>query len=252
VFAALSRRELSASIPDATIVVPLGSTEQHGPHLPVAVDTTIISAIAHRAASDATRRGTPVLVTPTLPFGFAEHHVVFGGTVSIDVRTYVDVLFAIGRSLCRQGVRKLVFLNGHGGNDLSARAVVDRLAFEVEQEVTVAAASYWDIARTVLEDTGLSAGLVPGHAGHFETSLMLVLAPELVRLESRERDESSATPIGIPEPFGATVRRPGQWESSDGRTDDASLASAELGERLLGAIVHEVAEFLVQFHNSAN
>jgi creatinine amidohydrolase len=185
-----------------------------------------------------------------LPFGFAEHHVVFGGTVSIDVRTYVDLLFAIGASLCRQGFRRLVFLNGHGGNDAPARVAVERLAFELGERVAVAAASYWDIAGETLAEIDLPPGLVPGHAGHFETSLMLVLAPELVRLESRMRDDIAATPIGTPEPFRATVRRPGQWERSDGRTDDASRASVALGERVLAAVVQDVARFLVQFHQS--
>lgn len=248
-YEALTREELSVVAPEATIVVPLGSTEQHGPHLPVGVDTRIVTAIA-RGAADAARGQVPILVTPTQPFGFAEHHVAFGGAVSIDARTYVDVLTAIGVSLQRQGVRRLVFLNGHGGNDAPARLAVDRLAFEIAEDLHLACASYWDIAAAVLEETGLAPGLVPGHAGHFETSLMLVLAPELVCLDSRARDEKPAMPMGIPERHGVAIRRPGQWRRSDGRSDDASMASAALGEQMLAAVVRCVAEFLVDFHRA--
>jgi creatinine amidohydrolase len=248
-FEARTRDELAALAPDATVVVPLGSTEQHGHHLPVCVDTALVEAIARRAGAIACEQ-VPTLVTPTLAVGFAEHHVPFGGTISLTGATYVAVLTDIGASLARQGFRRLVFLNGHGGNDAALKHVLDRLATERRVDAHLAGASYWELARGALAELGLAPGLVPGHAGHFEISLMLALAPGLVRLDLRPTDDVPATPIGTPEPGGARVHRPGRWEASDGRTDDARRASAELGARVLEDVALHVADFVVAFHRS--
>jgi creatinine amidohydrolase len=248
-FDELTRDELVALADDVAVVVPLGSTEQHGHHLPVLTDTEIVTALAERAVERAVREA-PFLVTPTVPFGFAAHHLGFGGTISIGARAYADLLTEIGSSLMRQGFRRIVFLNGHGGNDAPLRFALDRLAYERAPPVNVAGASYWDLAPDVLRESGLDPALSPGHAGHFETSLLLALAPELVRMELRPTDSSPSMPLAAVVHGGARVRRPGDWELSDGRTDDASLASLELGARILEGLVDRIAEFLVSFHQS--
>jgi creatinine amidohydrolase len=248
-FDALTRDELYALAPAATVLVPLGSTEQHGHHLPVRVDTAIVTALAEGAAAQAAEQ-IPVVVTPTLPFGFAEHHIPFGGTISLRAGTYADVIADIGTSLGREGFRRIVFLNGHGGNDAAMRFVLDRLACQPFDGLHIAGASYWNLAADVLAEVGLDAALVPGHAGHFETSAMLAVMPDLVRLGLRPQDPTPAMPIAQPESPGAAVRRSGQWERSDGRSDDASLASRELGVRIIEGVVDRIAEFLVSFHRS--
>jgi len=249
-FEHLTRGELRALAPDATVLVPLGSTEQHGHHLPVVTDSAIVTALAHRAAAIAWA-DISLLVTPTMPFGFAEHHVALGGTISLSARTYAAVLADIGSSLARGGFRRLVFLNGHGGNASSMRFVLDELAYGLGREMYIAGASYWDLAADVLASIELDPSLIPGHAGHFETSLLLALMPDLVRISLRPTDATTAMPIVAPEPPGATVRRPGQWERSDGRSDDAGLASTELGARILEGVAQRIAEVLVTFHRSA-
>jgi creatinine amidohydrolase len=248
-FDALTRDELVAAAPDYTVVVPLGSTEQHGHHLPVRTDAAIVTAVAERAVAEASR-SCPILLAPTLPFGFAHHHLEFGGTVSIGGAAYVEVLCEIGRSLSRSGFRRLVFLNGHGGNQAAMALVADRLAYELAVPLSVATTSYWSVAGTALADIGVPGELVPGHAGHFETAMMLALDPELVRLESRPAPEPESQPLGRPDLPMATVRRPGLWAGSDGRTDDARLGSAEIGRSALAITVDAVAQFLVDFHRS--
>jgi creatinine amidohydrolase len=249
-FDSLTRDDLCQLASRATVVVPLGSTEQHAHHLPVRTDAAIVTAIAERAVELAAAH-EPVLLAPTLPFGFAHHHVPFGGTISLSSTTYLNVLTDIVTTLSLEGFRRIVLLNGHGGNESAARLAADRLGYELQLDVNVAVGSYWALAASFLETVDLPNGLVPGHAGHFETSIMLALSPEAVRLDARAADAESATPLGIPEHAGAHIRRPDLWESSDGRTDDARLADADLGSRILAGIAESVAEFLVQFHRSA-
>lgn len=249
-FDALTRGELEAHAPNATVVVPLGSTEQHGHHLPVGVDTIVVQALADRAVAMASDR-IRIVATPSLPVGFAPHHLPFGGTLSLTASTYVDVLTDIGMSLVADGFRRIVFLNGHGGNETPMNLALDRLAFERRVEAHVAGASYWRVASEVMKGLDLEEGLVPGHAGHFETSLLLVLAPELVELDSRPNDARPAMPIGGPEFKHARTHHPGEWERSDGRTDDAHRASPELGARVIEQVAASIADFFVAFHRSS-
>lgn len=245
-FDALTRDELNASAATTTLVLPLGSTEQHAHHLPARTDAAIVRAIAFRSAGLAAEH-IPVLVAPTLPFGCAHHHLPFGGTMSLTTSTYIDLVCELVIGLVREGFRSIALLNGHGGNDAAIRVVVDRIVHEQGHDVHLAAASYWSIAAAVLQSHGFDS---PGHAGTFETSLMLAIEPELVHLHRRSTDTADWTPLGRPELPGATIRRPGLWAISDGRTDDAGRAAAGLGAAMLGEIAAAVADFLVQFHRS--
>lgn len=239
-FDALTRDELCAAAATTTLVIPVGSTEQHGHHLPTRVDAAIVEAIAARGVTLAADQ-IPALLAPTLPYGCSHHHLPFGGTMSLTTTTYVEVVCDLVAGLAAQGFRSIVLLNGHGGNDAALRVAVDRLTNELRCGAHVAATSYFQIA---------SSDWSPGHAGHFETSLMLALTPELVHLERRPHDAEAVTPLGRRDVPGGKIGRPGLWESSDGRTDDAREASAETGERLLAEISQAVAEFIVAFHHS--
>lgn len=246
-----TRGELRELAPTATVVVPVGSIEQHGPHLPVMTDTAIVTELAWRAAQIAGDQ-ISVVVAPALPYGFARHHVPFGGTISIDLTTYLAVLTSIGRSLADGGFTKIVFLNGHGGNDSAIRAVGDRLVHEEGLQVDVAGTSYWTCAASVLAEVDPALGPVPGHAGGFETSCMMALRPELIDEADRPAPEADWQPLARDALSGGAVRRPGVWEVSDGRTDDGRGATPELGAELLQKIAARVAEFLVDFHRAAD
>lgn len=248
-FAEMPRRAISDTAANATVVLPLGSTEQHGRHLPVSVDTCVVTALAEAAVEQAGRE-VPILLLPTIPFGFAHHHLPLGGTVSLRSTTYIDVLVDIVTGLVGQGFGSVVVLNGHGGNEAAMRVAVDRLTYEDGLELQIAAASYWSIAAESIAALAMDSSFIPGHAGHFETSLMLAIAPELVRLEDRPSDDVDRQPIAgtVGEP--GVVRRPGVWERSDGRTDDAARASAALGEQALATMSADIADYLVRFHRS--
>ena len=137
------------------LLVPVGATEQHGPHLPLGTDTAI-------AATVAARSGLPV--APALPYGASGEHESFPGTVSIGTETLAAVIVELGRSACRFA-RRLVLVNGHGGNVGALRAAVALLRSEGR-----------DVAWFPCGVPGADA-----HAGHHETAVMLALAPDTVR-----------------------------------------------------------------------
>jgi creatinine amidohydrolase len=248
-FEELTRDELRELGPRATVVVPLGATEQHGPHLPVCTDTLIVSALAERAAREAAAH-IPIVVAPALPVGFSHHHRAFGGTISVGLRPYEDLLTDLAESLASSGFRRVFFLNGHGGNDAPMRAVGDRLLYERGIAVHVGAASYWACAADALEALDLEVGPIPGHAGGFETSCVLALRPGLVRRDRFPPREDGALALVRSQIKGVVVRRPGLWEASDGRSDDARGADDEIGERALSVLAGRIAEVFVSFHRS--
>jgi creatinine amidohydrolase len=242
-------RDALRSAPETVIVVPLGATEQHGPHLPVGTDWLIVEDLALGAAEIAARE-TPVLVTPVLPFGSSAHHLPFGGTMSLGSDTYLRALGDLLDSVVVSGFGRIFVLNGHGGNHELMQVAVRDLA--VRHAVSAAAASYWTIAWDALVDAGAAlAGGLPGHAGAFETSLMLALHPELVSTARPHRDGVEPSD---PRGFARSVRTEhhGAWGWIDGYTDSPDEATAETGRRYLDAILPAVAASFVTFGRAAS
>jgi len=112
---------------DAVVIVPIGSTEQHGPHLPTQVDCLLVGEVARRAATRAYAT-VPTLITPTVWSGLAEHHMSLGATLSVDFQTFFALVRGISRSLVRHGFRNVLLLNGHGGNIAALTVAVNELA----------------------------------------------------------------------------------------------------------------------------
>jgi creatinine amidohydrolase len=238
-----TRVELGAVLGGSVVVLPTGATEQHGPHLVTGHDTFLVSHIA-RAASERAAATCDVVLTPALPFGSSAHHLTFGGTLSLSTDTYYQVVRDLVESILEDGGRKVLLLNGHGGNHELNELVARDVSIEQSPEsgVVLAAASYWDIARAaVAADDRFGGIMMPGHAGQFETATMLALDPTRVRdREVRERDPSLTN--GIP---GVRVEAADRWESFDGFTDFPHLATADQGAALLEVVVQEVAGAIV-------
>lgn len=238
----LTRNESRALAPDALLVLPLGATEQHGPHLPLATDLMLVEHVG-RAAAELAAESAPMVVAPTLPFGSSHHHLPFGGTISLATRSYLDALADAVSSLIESGYRRVFLLNGHGGNQELALLVARDTA--LAQRANVAAASYWDIGRSALAALEPTASLIPGHAGIFETSLMAAVRPELVRSAPTARDHDSDLSSSRSS-FRSEVH--GAWQVIAGYTDRPAEASAERGRAYLGAIVPAVAAAFIEFH----
>lgn len=228
----LTREQIGAVANQAVAILPVGAVEQHGRHLPTKTDFFVAAQVA-RAAAEKVPDHVTALLLPAMPFGFSEHHVPFGGTLSVSSETLVAVLVDLLRSLRRAGVERALIVNGHGGNTEICGLVAKRAA--IEHDMVVAAASYW-----LTLDQGAD---VPGHAGAFETSIMLHLAPELVVREELTRSASSLLAVDHP---GTVVEDPRQWRSLGGWTDDPGRAVAEDGARLLDTAAGELAKMVVR------
>ncbi len=226
----------------AMVVLPTGSIEQHGAHLPLMVDSAVVTHVARSAAERASAE-VPVLVAPTMHYGVSHHHLPFAGTMSLTSHLYIESVKELVRCLYRHGVRRVVLLNGHGGNQNPNGVVAHDLVNQEGLEMALGQASYWTIASQALIAAG--AGEVapgfPGHAGGFETSLMLALRPDLVRLDQRRVPLATLTSSIHAVEHGAFVR-------AGGTSDDAAGADLTAGQRLLEATVEAVARYLVEFY----
>jgi len=162
------------------VVLPLGSCEQHGRHLPVFVDTIQVTKIAERVESELQ---DSVLLLPTLWLGCSHHHKDFPGTISVRPSLYAQMIQDVARSVIRAGFRRLFFLNGHGGNLTPAAEALTELTDTEDRadDVYLALASWWDLGRDGLQPEALGMQQRKlSHACEYETSLMLMLRPELV------------------------------------------------------------------------
>ena len=204
------------------LVVPVGSLEQHGPHLPLDTDTRIAVAVARRACQG--RAG--VALAPALPVGASGEHAAFPGTLSIGAEALAACLIELGRHASLHWPA-LLLVNGHGGNVTAVEAAVGRLRYEGR------ACLAWHAA--------LPEG--DAHAGRSETSVMLALAPGAVRLDAAERGD--VRPLGEILPL---LRERGvRAVSANGVLGDPAGASAAQGEQLLARLVDSLSAAIDRF-----
>lgn len=201
----------------ATVLVPVGSLEQHGPHLPLDTDAAIAAAVAEAAAA---LLGPGVHVAPVMAYGSSGEHEGFPGTVSIGGEALKHVLLELVRSV-RCWADRVVFVNAHGGNIVALTSAVTQLRDEGHDVAWVPCAT---------ED-------VDAHAGFTETSLMLHLRPRSVRL--RRAEAGNTTPIGQLLP--ALVEHGVRAVSSNGVLGNPKGATAREGLRVLKAMSVDVA-----------
>jgi len=211
---------------DATVILPVASMEQHGPHLAVGVDTILCENVC-RLAAKAVQDEMPVIVAPTLWCGLAEHHMAYGGTFTFDIPTYRAVLLAFLKSIERHGFTKVLIVNGHGGN-ISALAAFQQ-DFAVETSLKVRATTYFELAQKAMEPILEDQERIR-HACEGETSLMMTFAPDLVRHD--KLPEAVGPPRTTPLPLHVDRYRSFRSFSETGVVGDARRASKEKGDRL--------------------
>ena len=246
-FAEMNREELRTAAPESLVVLPIGATEQHGPHLPTGTDVFAVETVAREAAAQLAH-DVPVIVTPTLPFGSSHHHFVFGATLSLSTETYYRVLCDLVESLVTDGFTRIFLVNGHGGNHELAQLAARDMA--LRHPVRVAAGSYWNVAWKELVAVEAHRGRrLPGHAGDFESSMMLSVRPDLVPAERPHRDgEFDTDASGAQAPY--RDERHGWWREIDGFTDSPDRATAQNGARFRAAIVAGLARAFAEFYRS--
>ena len=223
---------------DAIVLLPIASMEQHGPHLPVGVDSILCEGVCRRAA-EAVVLTIPVIVAPTLWCGMAEHHMAFGGTLTFDLATNRDVLWSLANSIERHGFKRMLIVNGHGGNIAALAAILPDL--QRQSSLKIRTTTYFELAQAampaILEDQdGVR------HACEAETSLMMVVAPDTVRREKLPEAHGpahSSTP-----PAGIARYRSFRDITPSGVIGDARRSNAQKGEKLMAACRDGIAAVL--------
>jgi creatinine amidohydrolase len=219
---------------DAIVILPVASLEQHGPHLPVDTDTTIGEAVALGTARRLTALGERALVLPVLWTGLSEHHMPFGGTITLGLQAFCGLIEDVCRSVVRHGFRRIVLSNSHGGNENALRTLTDELT--VKLGVPIIQFSYPYAAQPAIAAILRTQGGVR-HACEAETAMMLALRPELVasaRIPPRA-DDASSSDSGLYRWRSFAVRTP------TGVRGNPDAGTAEQGERLLAAIAETLA-----------
>lgn len=241
-FAELSREDLIA-------VLPVGAVEQHGPHLPLSVDQTIVDGMV-AAAVALMPDDLPVLILPTLGVGKSNEHAQWPGTLTFSAATLMAMWTEIGDSVAAAGVRKLVFLNSHGGQ-IAPMDIVAR-DLRIKHKMLVVAANWFAM--------GLPEGLISQdedrhgiHAGDLETSVMLALRPDLVRMDrARNFTPQNARLAQENRLLGLTPAGRLAWQMQDinaaGAAGNATLASAEKGQRAIDHAARQIVTLLQEVH----
>jgi creatinine amidohydrolase len=223
-------------------LIPVGATEQHGPNLVCGIDWMTAEAVAERVAAAV----DPLAVmVPPLPFGLSGHHLDFPGTLHVSAATFSAVCKDVARSLARHGIRKVVFVNGHRGNENVLGVLVTELTYELGIE---AASAFW--MTQAAEEIGRHKKTPRwGHACEIETSLAMAISGDLVAQE--------LVPGDLIEDYGAyednykahslVTARTFASRTRNGAFGDATLATVEAGQEILDAAVARTAAFVRDF-----
>jgi creatinine amidohydrolase len=224
-----------AADPNTVALIPVGATEQHGPHLPVGTDTIIASELADAAA------GETALVLPAVAFGASFFHgTELAGTIACSGEDTAAAAFRVAEACVDSGASRVLFVNGHVGNAAPLWIACDRFR-RLFPDGRVGVMQWWDLTPDIASRT--TADAVDWHANAAETSLMLVLRPELVDTDRmRDADDPDRT-------AGVVFRYPVQHVSTNGVTGHPSRASKSLGLRLWNDVVAAARDTVARAHD---
>lgn len=233
-------------------LLPVAAIEQHGPHLPLSVDADLVEGVL-AAAGPHLQDSCPAYVLPTQSIGLSPEHQRFPGTLTLRPETVLRLWTDIGESVARAGVRKLLIFNSHGGHagimDLVARDLRTRL------DLLVYSASWFNLPLLDEQGQDLNARISPAehrfgiHAGQVETSMMLALKPELVRMEQAQDFPSTSKQRADQYSILGNGRSAKlAWQMQDyhpqGAVGNAALADAAMGRELVEAAGRSLAQLL--------
>jgi len=242
-----------ASREGSVLVVPVGSIEQHGHHLPVATDTILADAVA-KAGAEHVVDAVALLLTPPVWAGYSPHHRSFGGTITREHGSLRETVEEIADSALDNGFDALLFLNGHGGNASLIEDAVSTIGVD-HPAAEILGLTYFDLAAPFIDDIRESDVGGMAHAGEFETSLMLYLRPELVHTDAIEgtKLESDYT-HGNTDMFdtGSLSSYSDFSEYSEsGGIGEPDLATADKGKEIYDRLGDEMETILREIHQTA-
>jgi creatinine amidohydrolase len=223
--------------PFEVAILPWGATEPHNYHLPYGTDNYATAAIAERAAEIAWKRDAKVMVLPIVPFGVNTGQLDLKLALNMNPSTQFALLTDLAEAIAGQGLRKLLILNGHGGNDF--KQMIRELQPKVD--MFICAINWWTCVKSAdyFDEPG-------DHAGEMETSVMMSLEPDLVRPLS-EAGPGKARKFRIAGLRDGWAWAPRQWTkvTDDTGTGDPKASSADKGEKFLRAVTERIGGFLV-------
>ncbi len=226
------------SLPKETpVVIPVAALEQHGRHLPVFTDSLLLGEVVRRVEP---RVAESVLFAPLTWLGNSDHHLDFPGTLSAAPRLYLDLLAGLAENFLFHGFRRIVFLNGHGGNITPGKQAVFELRqrYRDRSDLLLLFATYWECGQP-LSDRHDFLQSEMGHACEWETSMILRMAPQLVG------DYATAETVRADYGFEPAYRG---WTTRDrtlpGHIGSPQAATADKGEHLFETFSRGVTEFL--------
>lgn len=232
-------------------ILPIGAIEQHGPHLAVSTDIDLVSEVAKHAEQ---QLPDDILLCPSLPFGSSHHHLDFGGVMSISAATYTQVLVELVESLLKDGFRRIVLLNGHGGNITPARQALAILShkYDATLKPNIVMITYWELAGKIFAGSAPMETPALSHACEYETSLMLYLFPDRVWPDQIQRakrpDSNGYIPWEDDEPYsGVSMVKQTEFISSNGSSGEPQLGTSEKGKHLFDHAVNSLVSFINSF-----
>ena len=251
-----ARAQANGSLAQTIAVLPVAATEQHGPHLPLQVDTALVNGVV-AASLPHMAHDVPALFLPTQAVGLSPEHAAFPGTLTLKAETVIRLWTEIGESVCASGVKKLVLLNSHGGQvggvDIVARDRRARLG------MLVYSVNWFGLPLTGADGKDVNAlfsahehrfGI---HAGEIETSMMLALAPEQV--DMAQAQNFASTPEDRAKRFAILGNGKSAklgWQMQDynpaGAVGNAAAATADKGHAVLDAAGRALAALLAEIH----
>lgn len=245
-----SRLQASARIHEVVAVLPVAATEQHGPHLPLSVDNTLLDGVI-AASLPHIPDDLPVLFLPTQPVGKSNEHARFPGTLTLGAETLIRVWMELGACVAQTGIRKLLLFNSHGGQ----MSVMDIVARDLRARYDmIVCCSHWftlplpAAAAALFSDDEHRFGI---HAGDMETSMMLALRPQQVNMNRAQNFASMARQRMVDFPILGDGRSAKLgWQTQDinplGAAGDATLATADKGRAVVNAAGVALAALLAE------
>ncbi len=253
-------KEMADIVEDtAAVLIPVGSIEQHGYHIPLDCDIYTSTYISERAAEKARKENFIILVAPPFNFGVSWYHMSFPGTISIEPETFIDVLMQVCKSLSKHGFKRKVIINSHGGNTRTLQVFLNKFYDKTGEKIYLC--QWWELVSDKLKET--DTPMI--HAEEAETSLALAVgervlmdkavkeafdrraalrkkgfsAFEYVKYDARHKDPFINPPMDKIENI-----------STSGVVGDATKASLEKGKMILDATVERLVEFCKQLMTS--
>lgn len=228
----------------AIVLLPVGSTEQHGPHLPVGCDILLSAAMCERIAAELCSRGKPCVVAPSMPVCNSRHHMNFAGSMTLRPEVYMEVLLDYCKSIAEHGFRKIVIVNGHGGNNAPTGAALininEALGFPVYFT------GYWKGDKAAQSDIlETQSGMI--HACESETSiLMALLGEDMVDPIYKETKGSPGYPLEVEENGVVETFHRMEMHTPNGVMGNSYAATLEKGEKMVARFTKGMADALCE------